>query len=67
MMGRESALCHRQLAKNDRAGAFKALHDGAVVRRNEILMDEHTGGGRREIRVAQILHRDWDAMQRAAP
>ena len=60
------ALGHLQLAQDDRARLLQSRHDGRVRGGNVLAVNRHAGGGRHARGVAQILHRDRHAVQRAA-
>ena len=60
------ALGHAEFAEKNGAGPFQPLNDGRGIGRDEILVDEHAGGGRGKAGVAQVLHGDRHAMQRAS-
>ena len=62
----EGAFGELQFAQQDGARLGEAFHDRRIVVRLEHLVDGHAGGGWNALGVAEILYRDWHAVQRPA-
>src|SRR5438105_9634577 len=65
MMIRIGAFRELQLAEYDGAGGAQLAHHGGVAIRTEGAVDGGPGRGRNALYPAQILHRDWHAVERA--
>ncbi len=65
VVGGIGALGHGQLAEDHGARRLQPVDDGGIVGCCEFLVDQRAGAGRGIGRVAEILYRDWDAMQGA--
>src|SRR5689334_22401070 len=66
MMCAERAFRQLQLAQQNCAGLPQAGDDGGIPTRAIILVDGHAGCRCNALGMAEILHRNWDTMQRAA-
>jgi len=63
----EGKLMHVQFAEKHRSGFFELAHHGGVFGRNSVLEDRAACRRAHAGRVNQILERDGDAVQGAAP
>ena len=65
VVARIGALRHRELAEHDRAGDLEPVDDRGIEGSHEACVERGAGGGRRVARIAEVLHSDRHAVQRA--